>query len=272
MEVLVEDALYALGGSVENDGLITWLPEDHRGHVPLNCYLLVRGRAGLLVDTQVPLLGAALTGQLADFDLELVDLVLTRVIEFDSVGNAELLERMLPIRHVYAHYPPEQWIYIRGDAPARGAQTFESRLLQKRQRLEVAPGFEVSVIEAPLKLLAAAWVFDHATGTMFTSDAFSHMVAADPAQRVVTAAADDASQGYVREHLQRKFDWLEGADTGPMRRFLADTFAEYEIERIAPTFGCVLSGRDVVQRHYGMVDEALRDLGKRPAPALGATR
>lgn len=268
---VVEDKVHALGGTVPNDGLITWLPEGTGGHVPLNAYLLRRGRTGLLVDTQMPVVAEALMQQLAGFELDVVDLVLTRVIEFDSVGNAELVERALPLRHVYAHYVPEQWIYIRGAAPERGAQRFESRLLQKHQRLEIAPGFEVSVMEAPLKLLTAAWVYDHETRTMLTSDAFTHVLAGDPGRRVVTAGDDDTTQAEVQEHLRRKFDWLEGAETEPIRRFLAKTFDEYDIEHIAPTFGCVLSGRDVVARHYTMIDEALRSLGAKPAEALGAT-
>ncbi len=84
VEVLAEDRLFALGGSIENDGRITWLPGEPGGWAPLNSYLLEQGTAGLVVDTQMPILAEALTGQLAEFELETVDILFTRVIEFDS--------------------------------------------------------------------------------------------------------------------------------------------------------------------------------------------
>jgi flavorubredoxin len=261
LECLVDGKLHALGASVLNDGLISWVPAGATGSVPLNCYLVTEQRAGLLIDTSLPIIEDVLVAQARQFDLDSVTLVLTRVVEFDSVGTAELLERVLPIHTVYAHFLPAQWMYFRAGPASTPRGRFESRLLEDRARIVVGGERELTVINARLKLLATAWLFDHDTGTLFTSDSFSHALARDPAQRVITGSDDDTSADHVAEHLVTKFDWLEGADTAPLRAFLNGVFSEFEVRRIAPTYGCILSGADVVQRHRELLDLALRDLG-----------
>ena len=51
-----------------------------------------------------------------------------------------------------------------------------------------------------------------------------------------------------------KFDWLEGAETEPLRAFVDDVFRTYDVQTIAPSHGCILQGAEVVQRHRAMVD------------------
>jgi flavorubredoxin len=259
---LVPDRLYALGAAVPNDGEITWLPAAAGGHVPLNAYLLTEGRSGILVDTSFPVIEQVIVQQAAGFDLDDVEVVLTRNTEFDSVGNAEPLLDVLPVATMYGHFNPSEWIYFRsGTGPADAAGRFESIVFSDDQVLTLAPGRTVAVINARLKLLATAWLYDRATRVLFSSDTFSHALATDAEERIVTAANDRTTQAEVREHLMLKFDWLEGADTAPLRVFLDDVFRTYDVETIAPSHGCILRGREVVDRHRAMVDAVLRDVG-----------
>jgi hypothetical protein len=39
-------------------------------------------------------------------------------------------------------------------------------------------------------------------------------------------------------------------------------FDTYDIETIAPGYGCILRGRNVVERHYRMLDEFLKACDK----------
>ena len=39
-------------------------------------------------------------------------------------------------------------------------------------------------------------------------------------------------------------------------------FDKYDVETIAPGYGCILRGRKVVARHYRMLDEILKGLDK----------
>ena len=110
-------------------------------------------------------------------------------------------------------------------------------------------------------MLACAWVFDHGKGTLFTSDSFLHALARDPSARVVTAEDDTTTGDDVLEHLTTKFAWLRGANTEPLRRFVDGVFERFDVVTVAPSLGCVISGRDAVRRHREMVDEGLRRLG-----------
>lgn len=257
---LVPDRLYALGRCIENDGRISWLQPGAGGYEPLNVYLLTEGRRGLVIDSQIAVIGDTIETQARQFDLDHVTMLLSRCVEFDSVGNAERLLDALPVRVLYGHYPPQEWVYIRRDPPA--TLPYQPRMMAKYETITLGPGREVAVLPAPLRLLACAWLHDPATGTLFTSDAFSHTRAKDPSQRIVTEDDDDTTLEDVLGHLACKYDWLETANTGHPRRLLDQVFADYDVERIAPISGCILSGRAVVERHREMLDEALRLLGE----------
>ena len=58
--------------------------------------------------------------------------------------------------------------------------------------------------------------------------------------------------------LNTRYWWLEGAPTDSIRRGIDDMFDKYDIETIAPGYGCILRGRNVVARHYRMLDEFLK--------------
>ena len=62
--------------------------------------------------------------------------------------------------------------------------------------------------------------------------------------------------------LNTRYWWLEGAPTDSIRRGITEIFKKYDIETIAPGYGCILSGRKVVERHYRMLDEFLKACDK----------
>lgn len=260
MEVLVPDTLFALGGTVPNDGRISWVRGDGGGHVPLNCYLLTQGRHGWLIDTSLPAVEHEVISQAESFvELDEVDLILTRCVEFDSIGNAEPLLHVLPINVAYADFEATEWMFFRApwSPPARDV---EPRLLPQNALLEPSHGRDLFVLHTRFRLLATAWVYDAETRTLFSSDAFTHVLATEPGQRVVTAATDTTSDRVVYEHLMTKFDWLSGAETGPLRAYLDSVRERWPIEIIAPGYGCMIVGADLVSRHFAMVDTALQDL------------
>jgi hypothetical protein len=118
----------------------------------------------------------------------------------------------------------------------------------------------------------APWLYDEATRTLFTSDSFSHVVPPAEAESCVLASGDPdpTTVEVVREHLRAKFAWLVGADVSGIRASVEAVFAEREIEIVAPSYGCVLQGRAVVERHLGLLLEALDDLASGTVPAGGA--
>ena len=65
--------------------------------------------------------------------------------------------------------------------------------------------------------------------------------------------------------LNTRYWWLEGAPTDSIRRGIDAIFDKYEVETIAPGYGCILRGRKVVARHYRLVDEFLKVCDRRVA-------
>jgi flavorubredoxin len=259
-EILAPDTLFALGANVPNDGRISWVRADAGGHVPLNCYLLREGAHGWLIDTSLPIVEDAVMAQAKAFgDLDDVDLILTRCVEFDSVGNVEPLMHVLPINVAHADFHPTEWLYFR-DPWAPPPRRIDARLLPKNAPLEPSHGREIFVLSTRFKLLATAWLYDAGTRTLFTSDAFSHVLATAPGQRIVTADTDTTSAEIVHDHLMTKFDWLAGAETAPLRKYLEDTRGRWPIEIVAPAYGCMIVGAELVARHFDLMDAALEEL------------
>jgi flavorubredoxin len=128
-----------------------------------------------------------------------------------------------------------------------------------------AGGRTIEVMNAPIRLIATRWLYDRATRTLFSSDLFTHVWRdAETGPWVVTDTDNDpTSQSDVRSFmLNTRYWWLEGAPTDAIRRGIDKIFDTCDIETIAPGYGCILRGRNVVARHYRMLDEFLKNCDK----------
>jgi flavorubredoxin len=128
-----------------------------------------------------------------------------------------------------------------------------------------AGGRTIEVNNAPIRLIATRWLYDRATRTLFSSDLFTHVWRdAETGPWVVTDADNDpTSLADVRSFmLNTRYWWLEGAPTDAIRRGIDKIFDTCDIETIAPGYGCILRGRNVVARHYRMLDEFLKSCDK----------
>lgn len=266
---LIPGTLYALGGLLPLDGRLSWVADGVEGVAPLASYLLVEDGRALLIDTGAPVFEAQLLAQLDALVPRppQLSVLLSRVVEFDSFGNAAAVLRHLPVDTTYSQFPPDEWLYYRhvhgtDEPPAPTRWVPLKAGVQAAIGGEGDPGRRLETLHAPLRLLVTAWMYDPATRCLFTSDAFGHAVMPDAGgPRTVTAETDTTTLDEVRDHLVAKFDWLETAELEPLREQLAEVFGEREIDMVAPSYGRVLVGRDVVQRHYELVQEALAGLG-----------
>src|SRR3954468_9346920 len=90
---------------------------------------------------------------------------------------------------------------------------------------------------------------------------------------IVTDADDTTTAKDLRSFmLNTRYWWLEGAPAHSIRGGLDGLFDNYDIETIAPGYGCVLRGRKVVARHYRMLDEFLKACDKSVAVSRYVTR
>ena len=268
---LAPGRLHALGGVVPVDGRISWFADSARGFTPLLCYLASEPDGDVMLDTSMPILEEQILAQLTELhpaDRPLT-LVLSRNPEFDSVGNAGLVLTRFRTQRLISVFDGEPWLYFRSRS---GAVPPEDRPSDMRpQWVELKRGMQIPVggggrslvvAPAPLRLLSTSWVYDETTRTLFTSDSFSHNLMERPDDPwTVDAGNDTATYEQVRDHLVTKLEWLAAAHTEKIREQIADVFAAHDVETIAPQFGRIIRGRDVVARHRDLVLAALEEVG-----------
>jgi flavorubredoxin len=133
---------------------------------------------------------------------------------------------------------------------------------------------KIDVMQAPIRLIATRWLYDQATRILFTSDMFTHCWRARAdGPWVVTDDDDTTTARELRSFmLNTRYWWLEGAPTDSIRRGIGAVFDKYDVETIAPGYGCILQGRAVVARHYRMLDEFLKASDKSRMASRYVTR
>lgn len=265
---LFDGKLHVLRNSFPLDGRISAYPVAARGHAVSNCYLLVENDGALMLDTGAAILEPAILeqlGSLIDRDLPLSIFPL-RINEFMSVGNAMAIARNFKVVQGYSRIPDIQdWLEFEslsqaGDdglpkIPTTSTATNPVQVGESGERL-------LAAFTAPLRLISTFWIYDPATKTLFTSDMFNHIWQDTANGPWVLTDADDTvtTTSFVRSFLlNTRYWWLDGAALNTIRRGVAEVFEKYDIETIAPGFGAVLIGRDMVKRQFSVLDQVLRD-------------
>jgi len=264
--------VHALAHPYALDGRITWHPADARGFAPMNTYVLVEGDAAMLVDTGITVHAGALV---QDLKATLapgsrLTVLHTRLGEYNSLCNTPAIVEDFDVRVIYGpHVNAARWTdFLPHDGVGfrAGIDATEVGVLHGEQVLHVDADHRrpVDVFSPVLRLLPTHWAYDRATRTLFTSDMFSHV--AQPTATgpwLVTADDDTTPLQAVRDHmLGTRYWWLADADTAGIVNGLAQIFARYDIERIAPGYGCVLEGREVVARHFELVQTVVVTNGR----------
>jgi flavorubredoxin len=265
---IVPDQLYVFGANVPLDARTSWCPPGFVGHQSMNCYVLRAGAEAMLVDPGPRVIeGDVVAGAAAALHgVATVPVFLTRY-QLDGIGNLAALARTVPIGTVYSGgvsnpFDAFDQVTSAGDAPDT------LRLGVQRTRpggsIAIGGGRSFEIIAPLLRILTTFWGYDDGTKTLFTSDTFTHAVVRDAAApRVVdSTTADSTSVADVSAHLRAIFHWLPHADIEPILDSVERIFAEHDVEVIAPSRGRVLRGRDVVERHYALLLDALKGLAE----------
>jgi hypothetical protein len=283
---LVDGKLYYLPNVYELDGRVTTHPAELRGFATQNCYLLVEGDHALLIDTGFSVHERRLVERLSQLitpNMRL-SILLIRIGEFYGICNVRPLVEAFDVDCVYgknaydnpplaADFRPEYsawrtspgagWI---GDV--KGHVLFGTTSLTVGENAER----ELFVFPPPLRLLPTHWIYDPATKAMFTSDAFTHTWRADAAGPWTISDPDDSpSVEETRDFMVgSRFWWLPGAATAPIAKSLTEIFERYEVEIVAPGYGCVLLGTEVVEAHCRLLQDVLERTASEPARGVDA--
>jgi flavorubredoxin len=266
---LHEDKLVVLGGIIPLDGRVSWVPEGATGFQPSNAYLLSEGSSRLLVDSGLAVHSQEILDDLAQLIGEGggVSMFFTRS-EMDCVSNLEPIAARFDIERLFTGgvinpfdaFEDLSRLALRGRRHQIDAQrTQEGDSVARAAEIEIAPGRVLEVESPLLRLLPTFWGWDQETGTLFTSDTFTHgvMERPDGARIIDSTVEDDTTVEQVAGHLYAKYEWIPRSTCGPLREWLQEKFDALDPEIIAPSRGCVLKGREVVRRHLGFMLDAL---------------
>jgi flavorubredoxin len=266
---LSEGKLYALQNPFVLDGRVSTYPASARGYSVANSYLLTQSDAALLIDTgfgkDEQIIRAQIESLIAPgLPLSMFPL---RLNEFMSINNVEAFAGYFNVEQCYtSNVDAALWFDFGAKAGGRNIlESMRVTAVTRSDTIEIGNnGRPIDVMQAPIRLIATRWLYDRATRTLFTSDLFTH-VWRDRASGpwVVIGENDTTTARELRSFmLNTRYWWLEGAPTDAIRRGIDAVFDRYDVEIIAPGYGCILSGRDVVARHYRMLDEFLRACDK----------
>jgi hypothetical protein len=276
INVLADERLFVLSNSYELDGRASTHPVDARGYAPMNCYLLKEGDHALLIGAGLAIHEQQLLDQietvLGSARLSLMPLAL----DFIRLSNARPIADRFGLEFVYQPQfsnAPSFWLNFRPEFPdddsdgLRGARIGD---MITGVPIELGPtgARKLDLVVPGLRLLPNPWLYDESTRTMFTADVFTWVWRTeDEGPWVVTDLDEDTTTVEAVEYglFENRFWWLPGAETTRIRRALANVFETYEIESIAPDYGCALTGSQVVSRHYQLLDDALAAASHRPA-------
>jgi hypothetical protein len=277
---LADDRLYALQNPFALDGRVSAYPASARGFSVSNCYLLTQPDGAMLIDTGFGKDEATIRGQIEALipPRHPFSMFPLRLNEFMSINNVESFAGHFNIETCYTSNPDAALWFDFGARPD-GRQILDAMKVTAVTRADTInlgqQGRAIDVMQAPIRLIATRWLYDRATRTLFSSDLFTHTWrAAETGPWIVTDTDDDmATPRALRSFmLNTRYWWIEGAPTDAIRRGIGEIFDKYDIETIAPGYGCVLRGRAVVARHYKMLDDFLKACDKSVAVSRYVTR
>jgi hypothetical protein len=268
--LLSDGQLYALQNIFALDGRVSSYPASARGFSVANSYLLTQPDAAMLIDTGFGKDEPAIRAQIEQLIAPGLPLSMfpLRLNEFMSINNVETFAGHFNIDQCYTSNPDAALWFDFGARPD-GRSILDAMKVTAVTRADTIQlgkgGRAIDVMQAPIRLIATRWLYDRATRTLFSSDMFTHVWRdSETGPWIVTDSDDDVTTpSDVRSFmLNTRYWWLEGVKTDSMRRGIGDIFDKHDIETIAPGYGCILRGRDVVKRHYRMLDEFLKACDK----------
>ena len=277
--VLADGRLYALQNPFALDGRVSSYPASARGFSVANCYLLTQNDAALLIDTGFGKDEPAIRAQIESLVPPRLPLSLfpLRLNEFMSINNVETFAGHFNVEQCYtSNIDAALWFDFGAKVDGRGIlESMRVTAVTRADTIELGKrGRAIDVMQAPIRLIATRWLYDQVTRTLFSSDLFTHVwrERAD-GPWIVTADDDATTPSALRSFmLNTRYWWLEGAPTDSIRRGIDAVFGKYDVETIAPGYGCILRGREVVARHVRMLDEFLKACDKSVAVSRYVTR
>jgi flavorubredoxin len=277
---IAEGKLYALQNTFALDGRVSSYPGSARGYSVANSYLLTQSDAAMLIDTGFGKDEPAIRAQIGSLITPGLPLSLfpLRLNEFMSINNVESLAGVFNVETCYTS-DVDAALWFDFGAKTEGRDVLKSMKVTAVTRADTiqlgTKNRVIDVMQAPIRLIPTRWLYDRSTRTLFSSDMFTHVWRDTRKGPWTVTEVDDSSTSLQNMRsflLNTRYWWLEGAATDSIRRGISDVFDKYDVETVAPGYGCVLRGRDVVVRNYQLLDEILKGCDKSVVVSRYVTR
>lgn len=275
VSVICPGVLHAVGGWLPADLRVSWLPA-RQGWLPVQCYVLQSGDQRLLIDAGLAAHRAEVRAGLeALFAGSRQRAMMMTRREPDAIINLPWIMRDFDLAAVRAGGPSnpleffEKVEEISSDAQIRAMSGVAMERAPPGSTFACGD-LSIEVLRTNLRVLATNWLYETTTGTLFCSDSWGFVTRPKQGDRIAAAPDDDTiSTERVLAYLGVKFDWLVGTNPATLIEELRRMFAERSINRLCPSFGCVIEGREAVERLLENTFEAMRVLStRRRASAL----
>ncbi|MFQ3360865.1 MAG: hypothetical protein ACKVLI_01590 [Alphaproteobacteria bacterium] len=264
---LFDDKVYALQNTIKLDGRLSAYPNSSKGYSPSNCYLLKEDDGAFLFDTGFVCHQESILNQLSSLiSTELpLHIIPLRINEFMSVGNTKAISQKFNVVNYYSPHPEAaDWFDFTGSEQDLSLKNIPTIILRGDNKYEVGNSNKryIHTMNAPIRLINTAWIYDPCSKILFSSDMFSHGIwNADRGSWILSDNHEDTNESFVRSYLlNTRYWWLEGAKTSMLRDGVKKVFETFDIKTIAPGYGIIYHGYDMVKNQFQVLDNVLRDL------------
>lgn len=263
---VVPDRVFALGSAFPLDGRVSWVPARLAGYQATNAYLLKEGGSWLLIDPGPAYQADTIVHQLAALIQPGVRLsVFVSRSEPDCYGSLAAVSSSFEIERVLTagnHNPFDAFDYLGYAMRANRDESIKVTRLAGQNWIELGGTRNLVVVNPPLRVNFTAWLFDEQSGSLFTSDTFSHFVGSTlvQARDIVDHIDARLSVDDVRDHLSAKMWWVPHSRSTKIVEGMRALSERWEIKNICPGHGSAISGREAVDQTYAMMLSVLEQV------------
>tara|TARA_Y100000590_G_scaffold17848_2_gene21323 strand:+ start:7730 stop:8593 length:864 start_codon:yes stop_codon:yes gene_type:complete len=266
---LADNKVFSLQNIVKLDGRLSAYPSDQEGYVPLNCYLLREENGAFLFDTGYLYHQKSILNQLKSLLGNKVPLSIIplRINEFMSVGNVKAISQSFNVVGYYSpHAEGADWFDFTDKERDLSLKEIPTTIVRGLVNCEVGKGTgrNIHIMSAPIRLINTQWIYDEASKILFSSDMFNYGIAKKNDEDWSIDKVDDTiSTDFIKSFLlNTRYWWLEGAKTRVLRDNIKKYYESYDIETIAPGYGKIFKGKELVKKQFEFLDRILLELDK----------
>lgn len=272
---IVDGKIYAIGGSIDANQDLTWLPLGLSGRLPVQGYLIRNADQALLIDTGLVVHIDAIREALDDLiGKRTLEVTMTRR-EMDTIMNLPWILERYAVKKVHfgGDISPLDFFDIleevAAEAQARAFTDIELAWLRPGLAVEYA-GVHCDVVRPSVRVLATQWLYETSSKTLFCADFLGFLPTDRDGPYVIGEEVEQISVDQIVAHLGRKFDWLRGINPEPITNDLRRVLNDFPPDRLCPNYGPTIEGAENVKRLWEKACAAIEKIGAQPRESVTA--